>query len=59
MVNEYSANESNILQRYFYYSLLAAFTPNEIREQLANMGLAELKIKEISDRHVLIYGEKS
>ena len=58
MVNEYSANEPDILQRDFYNSLLAAFTPNEIQVQLANAGLTELKIKEISDRHVLIYGEK-
>ena len=59
MVNEYSANESNILQIDFYYSLLSAFTPKEIQEQLANVGLTELKIKGISDRHVLIYEEKS
>lgn len=59
MVNEYSANEPEILQRDFYNSLLAAFTPNEIQTQLANAGLTELKVKEISDRHVLIYGENS
>ncbi len=58
MVNEYSANEPAILQRDFYNSLLAAFTTKEIQEQLINSGLTELKIKKISNRHVLIYGEK-
>jgi len=56
--DEYSADEPDILRRDFYNSLLAAFDPQEIRQQLADTGLAELEVKKISDRHVLIFGEK-
>jgi len=59
IVDEYSANEPEVLRRDFYNSLLAAFEPKEIRQQLAEAGLTDLQVKEISDRHVLIFGEKS
>jgi len=58
ITDEYSADEPAILRRDFYNSLLAAFEPKEIRQQLAEAGLTELEVKEISDRHVLIFGEK-
>jgi len=58
IVDEYSANEPEILRRDFYNSLLAAFESKEIRQQLAEAGLTELRVKEITDRHVLIFGEK-
>jgi hypothetical protein len=58
-VDEYSANEPEILRRDLYNSLLAAFEPKETRQQLTEAGLTELQVKEISDRHVLIFGEKS
>ena len=58
IVNESSANEPDILRRDFYNSLLAAFTREEIEQQLADAGLTELEVKEISNRHVLIFGEK-
>ena len=45
------------MRRDFYNSLLAAFTPNEIQEQLADAELDYLGIKIISDRHLLIFGE--
>lgn len=56
-VDEYTANEPEILQRDFYNSLLAAFTLKEIEQQLSHAGLTEFKITTISDRHVLIFGE--
>ena len=55
-VKRYSGNEPEILQHDFYHSLLAAFTPVEIEQQLVCAGLTELKVKIITDRHVLIYG---
>jgi ubiquinone/menaquinone biosynthesis C-methylase UbiE len=55
LVETYAANEPDILQRDFYYSLLAAFTLEEIRDQLKKADLA-LKIEQISDRHVFIKG---
>lgn len=58
IVDEYSANEPEILRRDFYNSLLAAFEPKEIRQQLAEAGLTELQVKQLTDRHVLILGEK-
>jgi hypothetical protein len=54
----YSPDEPEILRRDFYNSLLAAFEPKETRQQLAEAGLTELVVKEISDRHMLIFGEK-
>ena len=57
LVGKYSGAEPPILQRDFHNSLLAAFTPNEIREQLAEAELDYLGIKIISDRHLVIFGE--
>jgi ubiquinone/menaquinone biosynthesis C-methylase UbiE len=55
MVNNYAANEPEILQRDFYHSLLAAFSMAEIKAQLAQADL-KLHIEKISDRHVFITG---
>ncbi len=55
MVNNYAANEPEILQRDFYHSLLAAFSLTEIKAQLAQADL-DLHIEKISDRHVFITG---
>ncbi|MBM4207470.1 MAG: class I SAM-dependent methyltransferase [Gammaproteobacteria bacterium] len=55
MVNTYATNEPDILQRDFYNSLLAAFTINEIKEQLDAAGMP-LMASQISDRHVFISG---
>lgn len=56
-VKKYSAGEPAVLQRDFYNSLLAAFTPKEIRAQLKQAGLKGLKIKNTSDRHLLVFGK--
>lgn len=55
MVDNYVANEPEILQRDFYHSLLAAFSMKEITAQLTQAGL-NLNIEQISDRHVFITG---
>ena len=55
MVNNYAANEPEILQWDFYHSLLAAFSMKEIVAQLAEAEL-NLHIEQISDRHVFISG---
>ena len=55
MVTKYAENEPDILQRDFYYSLLAAFTLDEIKHQLLQAEL-KLKIEQTSDRHVVIAG---
>lgn len=56
MVRQYSASEPEVLQRDFYNSLLAAFTPDEVRAQLAEAGLSQLEVKVVTDRHMVISG---
>jgi SAM-dependent methyltransferase len=58
LVSEYAADEPEILQRDFYNSLLAAFTPSEVEAQLAAVGLAGLSVEVISDRHLLVHGTR-
>ena len=58
IVNEYAADEPSILRDDFYHSLLAAFTPREVEDQLVSAGLTELSVKKISDRHLLVVGTK-
>ena len=56
LVDEYAAGEPDILRHDFFHSLLAAYLPEEVAVQLRSAGLARLKVEEISDRHLLIYG---
>ncbi|MEQ8277283.1 MAG: class I SAM-dependent methyltransferase [Deltaproteobacteria bacterium] len=55
LVEQYAANEPEVLRRDFRNSLHAAFTTEEIEAQLARHGLA-LEVERISDRHVAIHG---
>jgi len=56
MVDLYARDEPVILRRDFLNSLLAAFTPEEIRTQLTTANLQRLTVKVTSDRHVMIAG---
>jgi ubiquinone/menaquinone biosynthesis C-methylase UbiE len=56
IVRRYSAAESALLQEEFYRSLLAAFTPDEVRAQLARAGLGSLHVEMVSDRHLDVFG---
>lgn len=56
LVDEYAAGEPEVLRRDFYNSLLAAFEPDEVREQLAAAGLAHLAVEAVSDRHLVVRG---
>lgn len=58
MVEHYSAGEPEVLKRDFYNSLLAAFVPAEVEQQLCCCGLGELSIRAVSDRHMILFGEK-
>ena len=53
MVREYAANEPEILQRDFYNSLLAAFTPQEVHDQMVSLNV-EFKTEELGDHHLVI-----
>jgi ubiquinone/menaquinone biosynthesis C-methylase UbiE len=55
MVAATSSQESPLLQEDFFNSLCAAFTPEEIGEQLKRAGL-RLDVTRVSDRHMLIRG---
>ena len=55
LVTTYASQEPAILQHDFYHSLLAAFTLDEIQEQLKQAKLP-FQSEQISDRHVLITG---
>ncbi|KAA3614731.1 MAG: class I SAM-dependent methyltransferase [Calditrichaeota bacterium] len=57
IVNQYSATEPTVLRMDFYNSLLAAFEPDEIREQLKQEKLDYLNVEIASDRHLLIWGK--
>ena len=56
LMETYCGGEPEVLRHDFYHSLLAAFTPDEIRAQLEEAGLAHLSVAVISDRHVMIHG---
>ena len=56
MVEEYAGGEPPILQRDFYHSLLAAFSLDEVKEQLKRARLDHLQVTAISNRHQIIYG---
>jgi ubiquinone/menaquinone biosynthesis C-methylase UbiE len=57
LVKTYVNDEPEILQRDFFNSLLASFTIPEIRQQLDQEKLDYLTVEQISDRHLLIFGE--
>jgi ubiquinone/menaquinone biosynthesis C-methylase UbiE len=56
LVRRHARGASPILQRLFYQSLLAAFTPREVREQLRKAGIVRLEVERVSDRHLVVRG---
>jgi SAM-dependent methyltransferase len=54
LVDQYSRDEPEVLRRDFYNSLLAAYRPDEVRQQLKQAGLAHLLLEVVSDRHWLV-----
>lgn len=56
MVAQYAAGEPAVLRQDFFHSLLAAFTPEEVRAQLADAGLRDLRVRAVSDRHLVVSG---
>lgn len=56
MVDTYADGEPEVLRHDFYASLCAAFTPEEVRQQLDDAGLGALDVNVISDRHLTITG---
>ena len=56
IVDQYAANEPEVLRLDFLASLCAAFEPDEIRAQLQAHGLDGFGVRTVSDRHLLITG---
>jgi len=56
LVETYAAGGAEILKRDFYNSLLAAFTINEVREQLKGAGLGYLSIMNVTELHLAVFG---
>lgn len=56
IVTQYAASESVLLQEEYFRSLLAAYTPDELRQQLAHAGLPLLRVEMVSDRHLDVFG---
>lgn len=57
LVAQHASGASIQLQKDFYNSLLASYTPDEIKSQLRISGLEHLNVVIVSDRHVLIWGK--
>ena len=56
LVDEYADSEPEVLRRDFFNSLLAAYRLEEVADQLARAGLADLRLEQVSDRHWIVYG---
>lgn len=56
LVARYAADEPEILKRDFHHSLCAAYRPAEVASQLAQAGLTQLRVEQISDRHLIAFG---
>ena len=56
LVEKYSGGESALLKDEFHRSLLAAWTPDEVRAQLEAAGLSGLDVTTPTDRHLDIAG---
>ena len=55
-VQTYAGDAPEVLRTDFRNSLRAAYTPSEVRGQLARAGLRNLEVSEASDRHLVVSG---
>jgi hypothetical protein len=56
LVDRYAEGEPEILRRDYFQSLLAAFTLDEIRDQLHRVGFEGFAVDQVTDRHVVVTG---
>jgi len=56
LVGLYAADAPEVLREDFYNSLLAAYRPDEVSDQLRTAGLDRLEIDKASDRHWIVSG---
>jgi hypothetical protein len=55
IVEEAAAAESPVLKRDFYNSLCAAFTVDEVKDQVRH-ARQEFQVAQVSERHMLVKG---
>ena len=56
LVEKHAGDASELLKEEFCRSLLAAFTPAEVRSQLDAGGLGSLSVAQVTDRHLDAWG---
>lgn len=56
LTQTYAGDAPPVLRNDFFSSLQAAYTPEEVIDQLRRVGLDELEVEEPTDRHVLVCG---
>ena len=56
LVERYAATAPELLRRDFLHALLAAFEPDEVRDQIARAGLRNFDVRSVTDRHLAIVG---
>ena len=57
LAKKYSVGEPKVLKRDFFNSLLAAFTPREVGQQLGAAELSWLRVAALTDRHLMVSGQ--
>jgi trans-aconitate methyltransferase len=56
IVDNYASGEPEVLRADFLNSLLAAYRPAEVMEQLISTKLKLLQVDVVSDRHLIVFG---
>ena len=56
LVEMHAGKESELLKEEFYRSILAAFTPDEVKGQLEAAGLKSLGVEPVTDRYLDVFG---
>jgi ubiquinone/menaquinone biosynthesis C-methylase UbiE len=57
LVERYASDEPEVLRSDFYHSLLAAYRPDEVSQQLEAGSLGHLELEVVSDRHFIVWGQ--
>src|SRR5207253_10348024 len=56
VVETYAGGQIELFKTDFLNSLLAAYRPDEVAEQLAAADLDSLRVDIVSDRHLMVFG---
>jgi len=59
IVEKYAGKEPEVLRDDFLNSLLAAYRPTEIMEQLVSVNMDPLHMEVVTDRHFIVFGSMS